>query len=78
MDLAELEVTFERLRERSRWRAMVHPDDAEAVRLAVIRAHLVPQVQVLEHRYMPRGQVVLVNPLAVLDLIGLNLDKLPA
>jgi hypothetical protein len=78
MDLDELDAAFEVLRERTRWRAIVHPDDAEAVRLAVIRAHLVPQVRVQEHRHMPRGQVLLLNATEMLARLGLDIDRLPA
>jgi hypothetical protein len=66
MDLADLTRMLEALREESRWRLLVRPEDADAARLAVIRAHLVPQVQVMEHQLVPAGQAYLVNVAAFL------------
>jgi hypothetical protein len=78
MDVAELARALEELRERSRFRLVVHPDDADAARLAVIRMHLVPQVQVMEHRYMRRGTWLLISQAAVIDQLGLDIFAQPA
>lgn len=78
MDLDELAVAFEQLRERSRWRAMVHPHDADKVRQLIIAAHLVGQVQVVEHRHIPRGQIVLLNTAELLARLGLDITELSA
>jgi hypothetical protein len=78
MALAELTKALEELRERSRFRLVVHPDDADAARLEVISAHLVPQVQVMEHKYMRRGTWVLINTAAVVDQLGLDVFAQPA
>jgi hypothetical protein len=72
MDTVELNRALEDLRERSRFRLVVHPDDAEAVRLAVIAAQVVGLVQVVEDLGVPRGDWTLVNSAAVLDQLGLN------
>lgn len=47
MALEGLETVLEMLRERSRYKLLVHPDEADEARLAVIKSHLVPQVQVV-------------------------------
>lgn len=73
MDVQMLAAELERLRERSRWRLVVHPDDVEAATLAVIRAHLVPQVQVMEHQYMKPGTWVLINAAEIISRLGLDI-----
>jgi hypothetical protein len=69
MALEGLGTVLEALREQSRWSLVVHPDDADEARLAVIKAHLVPQVRVVEHRYMRQGDACLINPLATWQLL---------
>ena len=72
MALPGMTAVLEELRERSRWRLVVHPDDVEEARVAVITAHMVPQVQVVANRRVGPGDAYLLSPEVTYQFHGFN------